>query len=172
MFAVLSTIRTELSHKMLVVPQAFRAYAIASNHRLIPEMDNAARRTLDFPMTFEYLGEQLDLFGGTSKTWVVCVKSTVQNPRKNKGRELSRPTLPSWLCDLLSHYTVQKDCMFCLKVHAQHRNRYSEGLVERLEKARNIRMPLSLLSSFGVRSWDVSERPLGKHLLLFRPTTN
>jgi hypothetical protein len=47
-----------------VGPQAFHAYAIVSNHRLIPEMENAARLTLDFPMTFEYLGEQLELFEG------------------------------------------------------------------------------------------------------------
>jgi hypothetical protein len=43
---------------------AFSAYAIASGKGLIPEMENAARQTLDHPMTFEVLGEELRLFEG------------------------------------------------------------------------------------------------------------
>jgi hypothetical protein len=42
--------------------EAFTAYAIASAKVLIPEMENAARLTLDHPMTFEILGEGLRLF--------------------------------------------------------------------------------------------------------------
>ena len=34
-------------------------YVIASNNRLIPEMENAARQTLEHPMTFEIFGEGL-----------------------------------------------------------------------------------------------------------------
>jgi hypothetical protein len=44
--------------------EAFTAYAIASAKGLIPEMENAARLTLDHPMTFEILGEGLQLFEG------------------------------------------------------------------------------------------------------------
>ena len=44
--------------------EAFPAYAIASSKGLIPEMENAARQTLDHPMTFEILGEGLRLFEG------------------------------------------------------------------------------------------------------------
>ena len=44
--------------------EAFRAYAIASGKGLIPEMEKAARLTLDHPMTFETLGDALQLFDG------------------------------------------------------------------------------------------------------------
>jgi hypothetical protein len=44
--------------------EAFPAYAIASAKDLIPEMENAARQTLDHPMTFKILGEGLRLFEG------------------------------------------------------------------------------------------------------------
>ena len=67
MFAVISAIRAEVSHgkfPVLVEVQAFRAYALASSNRLVPEMENAARHTLDYPMTFEYLGSELELFEG------------------------------------------------------------------------------------------------------------
>ncbi|KAH8977946.1 hypothetical protein EDB92DRAFT_669096 [Lactarius akahatsu] len=44
--------------------EAFSAYAVASGLGLIPEMENAARLTLGYPMTFESLGEQLRSFEG------------------------------------------------------------------------------------------------------------
>jgi hypothetical protein len=44
--------------------EAFFAYAIAGGKGLIPEMESAARQTLDLPMTFEVLGEGLRLFNG------------------------------------------------------------------------------------------------------------
>ena len=40
---------------------AFGVYAIASSMGLIPEMEDAARLTLGRPMTFESLGEELEL---------------------------------------------------------------------------------------------------------------
>ncbi|KAF8491478.1 hypothetical protein F5888DRAFT_1052804 [Russula emetica] len=43
---------------------AFAAYAIASSKELIPEMEKAARQTLDHSMTFEALGKGLRLFEG------------------------------------------------------------------------------------------------------------
>lgn len=43
----------------------FGAYAIARSKGLIPEMEEAARRTLHHPMTFETLGEGLRLFNGS-----------------------------------------------------------------------------------------------------------
>ena len=44
--------------------EVFPAYAIACGKRLIPEIENTARQTLDLPMTFEILGEGLRLFDG------------------------------------------------------------------------------------------------------------
>ncbi|KAH9020932.1 hypothetical protein EDB85DRAFT_441434 [Lactarius pseudohatsudake] len=64
---VQSFIRDEVAHRqppVLVGAQAFRAYAIASSCGLIPEMKVAAFLTLDYPMTFEHLGDDLQLFTG------------------------------------------------------------------------------------------------------------
>jgi hypothetical protein len=69
MASVQSTIRAEVSHRSSPVPQgaeAFSAYAIASAKKLIPEMEYAARFTLDHPMTFKVLGERLRLFEGSA----------------------------------------------------------------------------------------------------------
>ena len=65
--SVQSSIRAQVSHGVFPTPkrvEAFSAYAIASGKGLIPEMENAARQTLDHPMTFEVLGEELRLFEG------------------------------------------------------------------------------------------------------------
>jgi hypothetical protein len=67
MVLVQSSIRAEVSRGGFPEPsgaEVFHAYAIASSKRLIPEMQNAARRTLCHPMTFEVLGEGLRLFEG------------------------------------------------------------------------------------------------------------
>jgi hypothetical protein len=67
MASVQSFIRDEVNRGAFPAPkdaEAFYAYAIASGIGLIPEMENAARQTLDHPMTFEILGEGLRLFDG------------------------------------------------------------------------------------------------------------
>jgi hypothetical protein len=67
MTSVQSFIRDEVNRGAFPAPkdaEAFNAYAIASGSGLIPEMENAARQTLDHPMTFEILGEGLRLFDG------------------------------------------------------------------------------------------------------------
>ena len=60
---VLSTVRGKM-----VLPDteaSFRAYAMASRKRLIPEMEAAARVTLDCPMTFERIMDDLPFFEGS-----------------------------------------------------------------------------------------------------------
>jgi hypothetical protein len=67
MGAVQSSIRAEVARRpppALDRVQAFCAYAIASSSGLTPEMDMAARLTLDQPMMFEHLGNELQLFEG------------------------------------------------------------------------------------------------------------
>jgi hypothetical protein len=67
MASVQLSIRSEVSHGVFPTPkgvEAFSAYVIASGKGLIPEMESAARQTLDHPMTFEILGEGLRLFEG------------------------------------------------------------------------------------------------------------
>ncbi|KAI9454467.1 hypothetical protein BJY52DRAFT_1225080 [Lactarius psammicola] len=67
MVSIQSYIRDEIKRGRLPVPvgaEAFRAYAIASSMGLIPEMESAARLTLNYPMTFKTLGERLRSFRG------------------------------------------------------------------------------------------------------------
>jgi len=69
MAVVQSSIRAEISRGVLPTPakaQPFRAYAIAFNNMLSPEMETAARSTLDYPLTFESLGKDLLLFKGSA----------------------------------------------------------------------------------------------------------
>ncbi|KAH9018770.1 hypothetical protein EDB83DRAFT_2679634 [Lactarius deliciosus] len=106
---------------------AFRAYAIASNSGLTPEMEMAARLTLDQPMTFEHLGDELRLCkgwalrklsrfrkgcrdnlvscfesflnvdSGPSKIWIDCPRHITSDQSKK-----SPPTLPPWVQNLFS----------------------------------------------------------------------
>jgi hypothetical protein len=67
MVQVQLSIRAEVGRGSFPAPvgtEVFRAYAIASAKGLIPETENAARLTLDHPMTFESIGEGLRLFDG------------------------------------------------------------------------------------------------------------
>src|SRR5258708_19285203 len=65
MVSAQSFIRSEVSCGRFPAPmgvEAFPAYAIAMGKKLIPGIENAARQTLNHPMTFEILGEVLLLF--------------------------------------------------------------------------------------------------------------
>ncbi|KAI9450614.1 hypothetical protein BJY52DRAFT_172389 [Lactarius psammicola] len=67
MGAVQSAIRAELlrgSSSTRNATQAFRMYAIARSSGLPSERDTAAHLTLDQPLTFEHLGDDLRLFEG------------------------------------------------------------------------------------------------------------
>lgn len=64
MEAVQSSIRAEIARRPPLNMGAFSSYAIASSIGLLPEVDEAARLTLDQPMTFEHLGDVLRLFEG------------------------------------------------------------------------------------------------------------
>ena len=60
-------IRDEVKRGTFPAPtkaQASRAYVMASSLGLVPEMEHAAQLTMDEPMTFESLGEDLRLFSG------------------------------------------------------------------------------------------------------------
>jgi len=67
--AVQRTIRAEVLYNELPAPapaQAFRAYAIAFSNGLSYETQSAARLTLDYPLTFKTLGDDLPLFVGSA----------------------------------------------------------------------------------------------------------
>ncbi|KAI9441840.1 hypothetical protein H4582DRAFT_1810422, partial [Lactarius indigo] len=64
---VQSNIRAGIKNGTYPTPveaEAFRACAIAGTLGLAPELENAARLTMELPMTFESLGEQLRSFKG------------------------------------------------------------------------------------------------------------
>ena len=67
MDAIRSSIREEISRKGLFEStraRVFRVYAIAYRKNLLPEMAITARLTLGHPLTFESLGDTLQLFEG------------------------------------------------------------------------------------------------------------
>ena len=68
MGAVRSLIRAKVSRRGLLSPTdsagVFHMYAVACNKRFVPEMDTAARLSLNYPLTFESIGEALRLFDG------------------------------------------------------------------------------------------------------------
>jgi hypothetical protein len=69
MTSVQSSIRAEVKRGEFPAPkgaEAFAAYAIAHGKGLIPEMESAARQTLEHSMTLEILGEGLRFFEGSS----------------------------------------------------------------------------------------------------------
>lgn len=128
MTTVQTSIRDEVSRKSYPGATAFHTYAIASSKGLIPEMQNSARLTLDHPMTFESIGDELGLFNGwalrdlarfrkrcrdslvlclesfldyrdgPSKIWTCCFHSDLLNQLQAPGQGL----LARWLRDLIS----------------------------------------------------------------------
>lgn len=131
MTAVQSSIRAEVGRKAyppLTASAAFHTYAIASSKGLIPEMENAARLTLDYPMTFESIGDELGLFtgwalrdlarfrkrcrdslvlclesfleyrSGPSKIWTYCLHSNILNSQLQAP---DQSFLARWLRDLI-----------------------------------------------------------------------
>ncbi len=135
MASVQSSIHTEIKSwgpVVLTGKVAYRAYAISSSAKLFPEMETSARHTLDFPMTLEYLSDELPLFAGWAlrdlvryrkrcrdgllstlqsflspntaplNFWVAC---TTDIPNSYPRREVQ--IFPRWLQDILSQH-IQK----------------------------------------------------------------
>jgi len=136
MVTVQSSIRAEISRRDLLSPtgsEAFRVYAIACSKRLIPEMESTARLTLEYPLTFESVGEAMRSFEGCALHDLAdfhwhCkntlsghfqLLSVVQHPRSYSNIWVGCPTvstpgpipkrdvdhLPTWLEGLLRKRT-------------------------------------------------------------------
>jgi len=137
MVQVQSFIRAEINRGIFPAPvgtEVFRAYAIAGGKGLIPEMEKAARLTLDHPMTFETLGEALRLFDGCAlrdlarfrrccrDNLVMCLKSflEIQVPGASGiGYGVGCPCGSSsslwelnWLRQVISRYKDSKKQLF------------------------------------------------------------
>lgn len=138
MAGIQSSIRTEIKSwgpVELTGPVAYRAYAISSNAKLLSEMETSARHTLEFPMTLEYLSNELPFFAGwalrdlfryrkrcrdglvstlqsfldstvaPSNIWVVCIPSSKQ-PQKPSA------VFAQWLRDMFSQQiTILQDTL-------------------------------------------------------------
>ncbi|KAH8977945.1 hypothetical protein EDB92DRAFT_669091 [Lactarius akahatsu] len=76
MVSIQSYIHAEIKRwpPTLIGADAFRRYAIASSIGLIPEMESAACLTLDYPMTFESLGDGLWSFKGRALCDLICYR--------------------------------------------------------------------------------------------------
>jgi len=157
MDSVQSSIRAKVKCGEFPAPkgaEAFSAYAIASGKGLITEMENAARQTLDLPMTFETLGEGLRLFDGWAlrdlanfrkrckDSLIPCLDSFLDvQPPGPSGIWIGCPTvmnsyqqiriLPTWLTQLLStkqnSLKVQK-FTHPLDIHSRIRGEYTTAL--------------------------------------------
>ena len=161
MYSVQSSIRAEVSRGASPAPngiEAFTAYAIASAKDLIPETENAARLTLDLPMTFESLGEGLKLLQGwalldlvnfrrrcrdnllaclypftqtlgPSAIWIGCLQVMPNSARRN-------PVLPKWLKQLLTRNENdlrRQNFTHPLDIHKRIRGEYLEALQTHLD---------------------------------------
>lgn len=110
--------------------ECFGVYAIARSKGLTPEMEEAARQTLDHPMTLEALGEGLRLFNGPTlgdlaqfrrrcrDNIITCLESFLDIhtpgpssiwlgcpdviPKRPRLDSSPRDALPIWLCQFLS----------------------------------------------------------------------
>ncbi|KAF8472325.1 hypothetical protein DFH94DRAFT_185810, partial [Russula ochroleuca] len=159
MTSVLSSIRAEVKRGEFPAPEgteAYPAYVIAGAKGLIPEMENAARQTLDHPMTFEVLGEGLRLFEGWAlrdlvsfrkrckDNLVMCLDSffEVEPPAPSsiwagcpdvmytRTHRQSR-VLPRWLNQLLSQIQCDlklQNFIYPLNIHSRIREEYLKAL--------------------------------------------
>jgi len=137
MVQVQFSIREKVKWRVFPTPswgiECFGEYAIARSKGLIPEMEEAARKTLCIPMTFEILGEGLRLFKGSAlcdlaqfrkrcrNNLVTCLESFLDVhasgpssiwlgcpdvvPNRSPLGSSPQDVLPNWLCQFLSQMT-------------------------------------------------------------------
>ena len=159
--SVQSSIRAGVNRGEYPAPkgaEAFTAYAIASAKRLIPEMENAARQTLDHPMSFEVLGEGLRMFEGwvlrdlvnfrrrcrdnvvkcldlfldvrqgPSRIWAGCPEVRAARIIVHVPR---KPVLPKWLNQLLTgiQNDLKRNFISPLDISPRIRREYTTALI-------------------------------------------
>ena len=154
MDTVSSTVRSEMC--LPTTKAAFRAYAIASSKRLIPEMEAAARLTLNHLMTFEAIVDALPLFEGSALHDLVyfrqrccanllsffvsiidgddSISKALCNCRKTKRPHSSlqndKGVLAGWFHDLLSQHikNMRESYTLPLPSSSYLRKEYNEAL--------------------------------------------
>ena len=86
MVSTQSYIRAEIECRTFPAPakaQAFSVYAIANSRGLVPEMEHAPQLTMDQPMTFESLGEELRLFNAQALSDLIRYRVATKRRRRN-----------------------------------------------------------------------------------------
>ena len=107
MVSIQSYIRAETKRGTFPAPvgtEAFKAYAVASKMWLIPEKKNAARLTLNYPMTFESLEEALKSFDGRALSDLIHYRKRCRDNLLSCLRSFStnHPRNKMWECQKLS----------------------------------------------------------------------
>ena len=112
MVQVQSYIRAEVDRGSFPGPvgtEAFRTYAIACGKGLIPEMEKAARLTLDHPMTFETLGESLRFFDGSALRDLARFRMRCRDNLVISCLSFQAPLTFSKYCSSCRNHTMQWD---------------------------------------------------------------
>lgn len=152
MASVQLTIRGKVDCGEFPTPEgtdAFAAYAIASSKGLIPEMEKAARQTLDHPMTFEVLGKRLRLFEGSALRDLANFRKSCRDnlsacfdpyldplAGSPRGRLGPGVPLPMWLYQLLSQSRDDLKLQAFthpLNIHSRIRGEYLKSLHAHLD---------------------------------------
>jgi len=152
MASVQSYIRAEVSRGAFPTPkgaEAFSAYAIASGKGLVPEKENTAYQTLDYPMTFETLGEGLRLFEGWALRELVSFRRRCRDNLVScfeSFLDFSRPPFDIWVpCNQSGcSYTTSSLAEFSsppwvIELFQRHLNESREAFSRPLFKPQNIR---------------------------------
>ena len=156
MVSIQSYIRTEIKRGTFPSPvgtEAFRGYSIASSMGLTPEMENAARLTLDYPMTFESLGEGLRSFKGQELCDLV------------RYRKCCRDNIVSCLD---SFFNVRSRCQMWASCQEWFIGRDPENIPRPLESAPRNTPPTWLCSFFTSKSAEIRK---GFINAIFSPST-
>jgi hypothetical protein len=156
MRAVQSSIRAEATIcKGLLSPTdsagVFHLYAVACSKGLLPEMESAARVTLDYPLTFESLGEALRSFDGPALRGLAdfrlrCVRilypqlKSLTDGRNGSSnawagcRSFTGRALPLWLEPLFSCLNPRREFAEPVPSSAQFRAKFLEALHDHTNK--------------------------------------
>lgn len=156
MASVQLTIRGKVNSGEFPAPKgtdAFAAYAMASSNGLIPEMERAARQSLDHPMTFETLGNGLRLFEGSALRDLANFRRRCRDnlsacfdsylgasagcPQTIRGwLGPGVPVLPKWLYQFLSRSRDDLELQVFthpLNIHSRIREEYLKALHAHLD---------------------------------------
>jgi hypothetical protein len=129
MVGLQSRIRLEIQGRefpTLTGPETFRSYAISSSGQLPSEAEKLARLTLEFPMTFEYLCDELPSFKGWALRDLVGFRKRCRDNIVScfgSFLNLSQPPFNIWIPCTNTTNTTTTGSTYCQ--HCRRRTNYS-----------------------------------------------